>query len=58
HYDFIARAVESVPCPVLANGNVYSARKADEVLRQTGSRGLMIGRGAIRVKAVFVCVLR
>lgn len=48
HYDFIARSVESVPCPVLANGNVYSAQKAGEVLTLTGARGLMIGRGAIR----------
>lgn len=48
HYDFIARAVQSVPCPVLANGNVDSARKAREVLEWTGARGLMIGRGAIR----------
>ena len=48
HYDFIARAVQSVPCPVLANGNIYSAAKADEVLKITGARGLMIGRGAIR----------
>ncbi len=48
HYDFIARAVAAMPCPVLANGNVYSAKKAVEVLQQTGARGLMIGRGAIR----------
>jgi tRNA-dihydrouridine synthase B len=48
HYDYIARAVQSVPCPVLANGNVYSARKAQQVLDQTGARGLMIGRGVIR----------
>jgi len=48
HYDFIARAVAAMPCPVLANGNVYSAAKAGEVLRLTGARGLMIGRGAIR----------
>jgi tRNA-dihydrouridine synthase len=48
HYDYIAQAVETVPCPVLANGNVYSARKAAEVLQLTGARGLMIGRGAIR----------
>ena len=48
HYDFIARAVGAVPCPVLANGNVQSARKAAEVLSITGARGLMIGRGAIR----------
>lgn len=48
HYDFIARAVAAVPYPVLANGNVYSAEKAAEVLRATGAKGLMIGRGAIR----------
>jgi tRNA-dihydrouridine synthase len=48
HYEFIARAVAEMPCPVLANGNVYSAQKAAEVLKTTGARGLMIGRGAIR----------
>ena len=48
HYEFIARAVAEVPCPVLANGNVYSAQKAEEVLKITGARGLMIGRGVIR----------
>ena len=48
HYDFIQRAVEAMPCPVLANGNIYSAAKAESVLAETGARGLMIGRGAIR----------
>ncbi|MFO1487864.1 MAG: tRNA-dihydrouridine synthase family protein [Verrucomicrobiota bacterium] len=48
HYDFIARAVGSVPCPVLANGNIHSPKSAAAVLQQTGARGLMIGRGAIR----------
>jgi tRNA-dihydrouridine synthase B len=48
HYDCIARAVAELPCPVLANGDVHSARKAVEVLKTTGARGLMIGRGAIR----------
>lgn len=48
HYDFIARAVTTMPCPVLANGNVHSARSAREVLALTGARGLMIGRGVIR----------
>lgn len=48
HYEFIARAVAAMPCPVMANGNVYSAAKAAEVLRLTGACGLMIGRGAIR----------
>lgn len=48
HYEFIARAVEAVPCPVLANGNVHSSAKAADVLELTGASGLMIGRGAIR----------
>src|SRR3954452_13406083 len=47
-YDFIARAVAAMPCPVLANGNIYSADKAAEVLALTGAGGLMIGRGVIR----------
>src|SRR5438034_2042126 len=41
HYDYIARAVAELPCPVLANGNVYSAQKAGEVVHVTGARGLM-----------------
>jgi tRNA-dihydrouridine synthase B len=48
HYDYIARAVAAMPCPVLANGNIHSAQKAEDVLSLTGARGLMIGRGAIR----------
>jgi tRNA-dihydrouridine synthase B len=53
HYQWIARAVEQLPCPVLANGNVDSPWTAQEVLRQTGARGLMIGRGAIRNPWIF-----
>jgi len=48
HYDLIARAVAELPFPVLANGNVYSPQNAVEILRRTGAKGLMIGRGAIR----------
>ncbi len=48
HYEYIAQAVAAVPCPVLANGDVSSGRKAAQVLQQTGARGLMLGRGAIR----------
>ncbi len=47
-YDLIRCAVEAMPCPVIANGHVYSADQALEVLAQTKARGLMIGRGAIR----------
>ena len=48
HYDFIAQAVAAMPFPVLANGNVHSAAKAEEIVQFTGAAGLMIGRGAIR----------
>jgi len=47
-YDLIGRAARELKCPVLANGNVYSARQAQQLLAETGVRGLMIGRGAIR----------
>lgn len=47
-YDLIAKAVRELRCPVLANGNVHSAAQAIRLLAETGVRGLMIGRGAIR----------
>ena len=47
-YDLIARAARELKCPVLANGNVHSAAQAKQLLAETGARGLMIGRGAIR----------
>lgn len=53
HYDLIRQAAEAMPCPVIANGHVYSAAHAGEVLTRTGCRGLMIGRGAIRSPWLF-----
>jgi nifR3 family TIM-barrel protein len=53
HYDYIARAAEAVPCPVMANGNLDSAATALRVWQETGARGLMIGRGAIRNPWIF-----
>jgi len=53
HYDFIACAVASVRCPVLANGEVASAAKAASVLAATGAAGVMIGRHAIRNPWIF-----
>jgi tRNA-dihydrouridine synthase B len=53
HYDVIARAVQQVRCPVLANGNVTSAARALAVLAETRARGLMIGRHAVRNPWIF-----
>jgi tRNA-dihydrouridine synthase len=47
-YDLIARAARELRCPVFANGNIHGAAQAQAVLAETGARGLMIGRGAIR----------
>ncbi len=53
HYDLIRHASEAMKCPVCANGHVYSADQALEVLNQTKARGLMIGRGVIRSPWLF-----
>jgi nifR3 family TIM-barrel protein len=58
HYEFIRQAVTEVGCPVLANGNIYSPLKAQEVLEMTGAHGLMIGRGAIRNPWLFEQIRR
>ena len=52
-YDAIRQASRSVNCPVLANGNVYSATHALDVLKTSESAGWMIGRGAIRNPWIF-----
>ena len=47
-YDLIAQAAREMRCPVFANGNVHGAPQAQTLIAETGVRGLMIGRGAIR----------
>jgi tRNA-dihydrouridine synthase B len=46
-YDAIAVVKDSVKIPVLANGDITSYEKAQEVKDITGCNSLMIGRGAI-----------
>ncbi|MBY0495752.1 MAG: tRNA-dihydrouridine synthase family protein [Cyanobacteria bacterium] len=53
HYDRIRQAVETMACPVIANGHVHSAAQAQQLLTSTGARGLMIGRGVIRSPWLF-----
>ncbi len=48
HPEWIRRAVDLMPCPVIANGNVVSVETGAALWRRTGAAGLMIGRGAIR----------
>jgi tRNA-dihydrouridine synthase C len=48
HPDCVKMAVETLPCPVIANGNVVDVPTGLAYLRKSGAAGLMIGRGAIR----------
>ena len=45
-YETIALVKSMVGIPVIANGDIDSPQKAEQVLRQTGADGLMIGRAA------------
>jgi tRNA-dihydrouridine synthase len=47
-YSFITEAARVVPCSVMANGNISSAEQAEQVVKDTGAHGLMLGRGAVR----------
>ena len=45
-YDTIAQVKQAVSVPVVANGDIDSPQKAQQVLQQTGADAVMIGRAA------------
>jgi tRNA-dihydrouridine synthase C len=51
--DCVRMAVDSLPCPVIANGNVVDVSTGLSYLEKTRASGLMIGRGAIRNPWIF-----
>ena len=53
HPERVREAVQTMACPVIANGNVVDAQTGLTYLAQTGAAGLMIGRGAIRNPWIF-----
>ena len=53
HPEKIRQAVEELPCPVIANGNVVNLTTGLAYLEETQAAGLMIGRGAIRHPWIF-----
>lgn len=53
HPDCVRMAVERMPCPVIANGNIVDTETGHAYLRQCSAAGLMIGRGAIRNPWIF-----
>ncbi|TAG11333.1 MAG: tRNA-dihydrouridine synthase family protein [Verrucomicrobia bacterium] len=53
HPEWVNRAVQTLQCPVIANGNIVDLATARATYRQTSANGLMIGRGAIRNPWIF-----
>ncbi len=53
HADCVHMAVETMACPVIANGNIVDVTTGLAYLAQTSAAGLMIGRGAIRNPWIF-----
>lgn len=52
-WEEIENLVRLVAIPVIASGDLLSAEKGAECLRQTGAAGVMYGRGALRDPLVF-----
>ncbi len=46
-WDLIQNLVKTVSIPVIGNGDIKTATDAENMVRQTGCAGVMIGRGAI-----------
>ena len=53
HADCVRLAVETMDCPVIANGNVVDRSTGLAYLAQSRASGLMVGRGAIRNPWIF-----
>lgn len=45
HWDAIAQLVAETELPVFGNGDVFSVEDAQELMEQTGARGIAVGRG-------------
>ena len=53
HRDLIKQIVESVSCPIIANGDVFEYGDFQKMREQTGAAAAMSGRGAMWNQSVF-----
>mmetsp|Transcript_14895 Transcript_14895/g.36014 ORF Transcript_14895/g.36014 Transcript_14895/m.36014 type:complete len:371 (+) Transcript_14895:260-1372(+) len=53
HWNLIKQVVESVSCPVLANGDVFEYADFEKVRSATGATGAMCARGAMWNQSIF-----
>ena len=52
-YDTIKTVKQQVSIPIIANGDINSAEKAQDVLQYTGADAIMIGRAALQSPWIF-----
>lgn len=53
HWDLIKHVVESVSCPVIANGDIFEYADFEKLRTETGAASAMCGRGAMWNQSVF-----
>lgn len=58
HWDEIAKVVQAVSIPVIANGDVCSKLDYDNILKQTGAAEVMIARGALGNPNIFADIIQ
>ncbi len=46
-YDLLAEAISRTDLPVIANGDITTAKIGQSLIQQTGTAGLMLGRGVL-----------
>ncbi len=52
-WDYIGRVVQESPIPIIGNGDLTSATKAQQALSKSGCLGVMIGRGCLKNPWIF-----
>ena len=52
-WDYIRRVKDSAKLPILGNGDLTSAAKANHFMKQSGVDGVMIGRGCLKNPWIF-----